>query len=76
MDIKEKTKMVVETIRVDNDGKFHYYEEMLGTFNISDSLIIKEKMDNLIVLISEKSLKGEMDSFGELDFETEIWNMI
>jgi len=76
IDIKGKVKMVAETISVDNDGVFHYFEDMLGTFNESDSSIIKEKMDNLVTLLGEVNAKSEMDSFGELDFETEIWEMI
>ena len=63
IDIKEKVKMVAETVRVDNDGVFHYFEEMLGTFNETDSSVIKEKMDNLITLLGEMNAKGKMKNF-------------
>ena len=75
-DIKQKTKMVVETIVKSEDGKFHYFEEMLATFEKEDAEVIKEKMDNLVTLLEDVEAKGEMKQFSELDFEDEIWEMI
>ena len=75
-DIKEKTKMVVETISKDENGKYHYFEEMLNIFDNDCQTIIKEKMDNLIVLLEHVDKDNEMLAFQELDFEDTIWYII
>jgi len=75
INIQEKTKMVVETI-VKSDNGFAYFEDMLKTFDSDDAKIIKEKMDNLVILLGNVESKGEMEEFENLDFETEIWKMI
>jgi len=55
MDIKEKTKMVVATINRSDDGKFHYFEEMLGTFNESDIFLFRK---NSVSLFHQKRKKS------------------
>ncbi len=74
LDIKEKTKMVIETLVKDENG-YEYFYDMLKMFNDDDSLIVKEKMDNLVNLLNDMS-DDEYEKFEDLDFEDEIWNMI
>jgi len=75
MNIKEKVKLIAGTIeRNDNNIGFNYFEELIPFYfsNDEDIDIIKEKMNNLISLINQDGI----EKFLDLDFETEIWEMI
>ena len=80
MDIKEKVKWVASTMEIENgDTEFSYFEDMMnGIFeNDPDLPLIKQKMDNLVALCYEKNKNSEeFENFLDLDFETEIWEMI
>lgn len=81
MNLKEKVSSIVSTIEEnDNHDGFNYFEELMNNkySNDPDFHIIKEKMDNLIVLLNKVNKEGEesFEKFQDLDFETEIWDMI
>ena len=76
MTIKEKAVELAGTISKNDSGVgYNYYETLLDK-NDPDYQVLKSKFDNLMILLEEVDSKGEMDSFGELDFEDEIWEMI
>jgi hypothetical protein len=78
MNIKEKVKLIAGTIeKNDNNDGFNYFENLISFYfaNDNDYQIIKEKMNNLIKLLSTFDEK-ELKNFENLDFETEIWEMI
>lgn len=80
MTLVEKVKWVASTIELeDNQEKYQYFEEMMNNIFSSDPElpIIKEKIEKLITLLNNKiSNNDELESFLDLDFETEIWNLI
>ena len=76
MTLKEKAVEMVGTISKNDSGIGYNYFEALLDKKDSDYTILKSKLDNLIILMEEVDSKGEMKEFGELDFETEIWEMI
>jgi len=60
---------------MDTDGV--YYDEIFDFFkNDSDLPIIRKKFENLSRLYFEKLCSEELEDFLNMDFETEIWNMI
>ena len=80
-DIKEKVKLIAETIEQnDDESGFNYFEELIPFYfsEDSDMPVIKEKMDNLIKLLEKVNSQGEeaFEKFENLDFENEIWKMI
>lgn len=76
MNIKEKALEFVSTIeKNDNDDGYNYFEGMISSSD-PDYIVLKEKMDNLMILLKDIDSKGEMDAFNELDFEEDIWDMI
>lgn len=78
MSIKEKVMWVISTMEITQyQKKYNYFEDMMyGIFeNDSDLPIIKSKMDNLVELLESKN-EEEFEIFMDLDFESEIWEMI
>jgi len=69
-DLIEKVKRVASTLNVDGT----YFDEMVDGifFNDPDLPVIREKMNNLSNLVKTKG----MENLLEMDFETEIWNII
>ena len=81
MNIKEKVKLIVGSIeKNDNNNEFNYFEDLIPFYFADDKdfSIIKEKMDNLIKLMTEKYNEGTdaFEKFNDLDFEEEIWEII
>jgi len=81
MNIKEKVKLVAETIEENDDNNgFNYFEDLISFYfsNDPDISIIKEKLNNLISLMAKKKNEGaqEFEKFIDLDFENEVWYMI
>lgn len=80
MTLIEKVKWVASTIEIeDNQEKFQYFEDMMNDIfsNDPELPIIKEKIENLITILNSKIPNNdELESFLDLDFETEIWKMI
>jgi Ca2+-binding EF-hand superfamily protein len=80
-DIKQKVTRMLATIdENDNNDGFVYFDEMLYNLYSTDPdyLLMKEKLDNLVVLMYEFKQKGEeeYEKFLDMDFEDEIWHMI
>jgi hypothetical protein len=76
MSIKQKFKSMCEYINVSDKGVFYPYDtknfigELLQFKNDPDYPILKEKMDNLVILInSDHSLIVK-------DASTELWDLI
>lgn len=80
MTLVEKVKWVASTIEIeDNQKKYQYFEDMMNNIFSDDPElpIIKEKIDNLMSLLNSKTQNNdELEAFLDLDFETEIWNLI
>lgn len=81
MKIKEKVKSIISTMEVSFEDKgFDYFEDMMisNFSNDPDFSIIKEKMDNLVNLLTTKQSESQksFEDFLDLDFEDEIWYMI
>ena len=80
-DIKEKIFYLASSTMFikDGDSEFSYSKTLLKHVfkNDPDLPIINQKMDNLIALFSQKKKNlEEFEEFLDMDFETEIWNMI
>jgi hypothetical protein len=81
MTLKEKVIYVVSAMDMnENQTEFGYFEDMMNSMFENDPELpnIKEKMDNLISLLYDVKSRGEEEyqKFLDLDFETEIWEMI
>lgn len=80
MTLVEKVKWVASTIEMEDDQMhFQYFEDMMNICFANDPElpIIAEKVNNLITILNNKIPNNdELESFMDLDFETEIWNLI
>lgn len=73
MSLIDKVKFIMPMM--DTDGV--YYDEIFDFFrDDSDLPIIQKKFENLSKLCFEKLCSEELEDFLNMDFETEIWNMI
>lgn len=74
-DIKDKVKLIVASIeKNDNDDNYNYFTDLIS-YHFSDDKdlpMIQEKMDNLMNLLNTEG----MSKLEDMDFETEIWNLI
>lgn len=80
MNIKEKVKMIVESLEMNDKNEFYYSEDLI-LFHFSDDsefTIIKNKVKNLVTLMNDIKRNSDEDfqNFLDLDFETEIWYKI
>lgn len=73
-ELKDKVMLVASTMVEDGSYWNILLEDMFG--NDSDYLVIKTKMENLSKLYKEKTKSNQLDELLDLDFETEIWDMI
>ena len=74
-DIKDKVKLIAGTIeKNDNDDNYNYFTDLISFHfsNDKDLPVIQEKMNNLMNLLNKEG----MDKLGNMDFETEIWDLI
>lgn len=71
----DKVKDIISTIELNDDSNgFNYFDK--DFINDDDYSLIKEKMDNLIVLMEKYKFDNKLDILMNMDFETEIWNII
>lgn len=78
MDIKDKVIRIASTIE-HNDGSkgFNYFVDLMEIYsNDPDFSQVKEKVDNLIILMNKLEDDNKLSDFYSMDFETEIWNLI
>lgn len=74
--IKEKVRLIVGSIEKNDDGITYGYPTDLIPYYFEDDKdlpIIQEKMDNLMNILSTE---GGFDRIKNMDFETEIWDLI
>ncbi|MFW6233431.1 MAG: hypothetical protein ACOC3Z_02090 [Nanoarchaeota archaeon] len=72
--MKKKVMLVASTMLEDGSYWNELLVDMFG--NDKDYHIIKEKIENLSKLYKEKSKSNELDELLDMDFGTEIWDMI
>lgn len=73
-ELKKKVMLVASTMLEDGSYWNELLVDMFG--NDKDYHIIKEKIENLSKLYKEKSKSNELDELLDMDFGTEIWDMI
>lgn len=78
MNLINKIKENIGHIKMsDNNQRFYIDGSIeMSLSNDQDGVIVIEKLNNLIVLMNNELNNGDIDTFLDKDFETEIYNLI
>jgi len=79
MEIQEKVRQMMQHIDLSDDGKkFCVWNELVESYfpEDPDLPVIMEKLNNLMNLMTQELNNGNWKSFGERDFEDDIWFLI
>jgi hypothetical protein len=74
MELINKVKENLGHIKMSDDTNSFYISEVVFEMN-EDSFVI-EKLNNLVVLMNNELINGDIETFLDKDFETEIFNLI